>query len=292
MGTAMPDLPINYGTGMIEIERIAANLEHRGQGIWVSRGQSIISYPDDGNAFCYGIEDNSFWFKHRSRCIVEMMRSFPPGGIVFDAGGGNGCVSLALNRAGIETILVEPGSTGVQNARQRGLCPIICSRVEEAGFTLHSLPAVGVFDVLEHIEDDESFLKLINKLLKPNGRLYLTVPTYQFLWSVADVDAGHFRRYTLKSLTATLAQCGYRVEFGSYFFCLLILPTYLFRTLPSRVGLRKGGALAGYRKEIAQTAGWVNYLFDFLLSFEAKQLANRKTLPFGGSCLVVARTSS
>jgi SAM-dependent methyltransferase len=277
---------------MIAIESIAANLEHLGRGIWVSRSRAIISYPADGNAFCYDIEDHSFWFQHRSKCIVEMVRSFPPSGVVFDVGGGNGHVSLTLNGAGIETILVEPGSTGVQNARQRGLCPIICSTVEEAGFKLHSLPAVGIFDVLEHIEDDESFLGLINKLLKPNGRLYVTVPAYPFLWSAADAVAGHFRRYSLNSLTTKLEKCGYRIEFGSHIFCLLILPVYFLRALPNRLGIRRGGALAGYQKQIAQTAGWINHFFEFLLSYEIKILANRKTLPFGASCLVVAQTRS
>ena len=273
---------------MIDIENIATNLREE-RGIWFAKDQIKISYPEDGNAVCFGIEEKSFWFKHRSQCIVKVLLFNSPGGVVIDVAAGNGYVSLALKNAGIETILVEPGRAGVQNASGRGLSPIICSTVEEAGFKLHSLPAVGMFDVLEHVENDEEFLKLIKGILKPNGRLYITVPAYQFLWSVADVDAGHFRRYTIRSLVAKLEKCGYQIEFSSYFFWPLILPTYLFRTIPSRVGLRKGGGVASYKNEIAQTTGWVNRMFDFLLGLELKMIANKKTIPFGGSCLIVAK---
>ena len=39
------------------------------------------------------------------------------------------------------------------------------------GMQAATVPGVGLFDVLEHIEDDTAFLKKINRLLIPQGKL-------------------------------------------------------------------------------------------------------------------------
>jgi 2-polyprenyl-3-methyl-5-hydroxy-6-metoxy-1,4-benzoquinol methylase len=199
---------------MIEIDKIADNLVPGEDGIWESRNRSSISYPEAGNAACCAVEDGSFWFKHRNRCIVEVMRIRPPAGALFDIGGGNGFVASALIEAGMETVLVEPGKTGVVNAKTRGVSNIIQSTLQDAGFREGTIPAAGLFDVLEHIEDDVSFLKTLSGLLIQGGRLYLTVPAHQVLWSVVDEHAGHYRRYTVKSLSKVLSHAGFDVEFA------------------------------------------------------------------------------
>ena len=272
---------------MIDIESIATNLQQGEGDTWFSRTQVRISYPEGGHAFCFGIEDDSFWFRHRNRCIVTLARAYPPGGTLFDVGGGNGAVATALIRAGVETVLVEPGQDGARNARVRGVRPIICSAVEDAGFRPHILPAVGMFDVLEHLEDDERVLRLLHGLIRPLGRLYVTVPAHRWLWSAADDEAGHFRRYSIGSLGAALVRCGYRVEFASYFFWPLVVPIYLLRALPSRLGATRRGEDVN-RRELAPAAGWVNHLSDLMLRPEVGRFADKKTVPWGASCIAVA----
>jgi hypothetical protein len=43
----------------------------------------------------------SFWFLHRNRCIVSLVRRFAPDGRFLDIGGGNGYVARGLVAAGI-----------------------------------------------------------------------------------------------------------------------------------------------------------------------------------------------
>ena len=142
---------------MLNIADISTNLEQHDDGIWYSPTQHPVSYPENGNRRSYSVEDGSFWFRHRNNCIVDAMRCFPPGGPVLDIGGGNGFVSLALQESGLEPILLEPGYTGVINAHTRGLPVILCSTLADAGFRESSVPAAGMFDVVEHIKDDAEF---------------------------------------------------------------------------------------------------------------------------------------
>jgi len=274
---------------MIEINKIATNLKINEHGIWDSGAQTHVSYPKDGNAHCLLIEENSFWFKHRNNCITQVIQLFPPDGPVLDVGGGNGFVSLAIKNAGMEVIVLEPGVEGAMNSKMRGLNPVICSTLQDAGFKPNSISAIGAFDVIEHIEDDDNFLETIKTLMIHGGRLYITVPAYYFLFSDDDVHAGHYRRYTLGSLTAKLRTHDFRIDFQSYIFEFLPIPVFLFRTIPSKLGLRKGNNPEQQTKEHQQRTGMFNGILQRLLAREIKTLRQKKSLPFGGSCLVSAR---
>src|ERR1039458_6087671 len=98
------------------LREIAPNLELGQDGWWSSRQLSAVSYPEEGNALCFSVEDSSFWFGHRNRCILAAIKLFPPPGALFDVGGGNGYVARAIQESGLEVVLVEPGLAGVRNA--------------------------------------------------------------------------------------------------------------------------------------------------------------------------------
>jgi hypothetical protein len=272
------------------IDQVSNNLELGEHGIWFSRSSSDVSYPSSGNEDCYEIEDDSFWFRHRNRCLVACVEAFPPSGPIVDIGGGNGFVSKGLQASGWDTVVVEPGRVGALNARRRGLEGVICSTLEDAGFCERSLPAVGVFDVIEHIQEDQDFLGILRSLLVQSGRIYITVPAFSWLWSSDDAFAGHHRRYTLASLCSTLDRAGFDVEFASYIFALLPVPVLLVRSIPSRLGLRPEHLPDSARQH--RSSRWTRTLADLAFNWELKAIEERRSIPFGGSCLVVARARS
>ena len=197
---------------------------------------------------------------------------------------------MPKKKRGYEAVLVEPGFKGAINAKvKRGITYVICATIEDANFLPNSLPAVGIFDVLEHIEDELSFLTIIRELLPTDGKLYITVPAYPFLWSFEDVHAKHYRRYTLKSLSAILHRCGFQVEFETYFFRFLPIPILLFRTIPSILGLRENFALTRVKNKHSVNNTLFKKLLHFLLAGEVYKIRKKQSLHFGGSCLVVAR---
>lgn len=260
-------------------------------GIYHSDFSEEISYPDDGNDLCLEVEDHSFWFRHRNNCIIEMIRNYPPQkkGPIFDIGGGNGYVSKAIMDAGWDAILVEPGLSGAKNAKKRGVSHVVCATSQSAKLKHGTLPAIGVFDVVEHIENDIGFLKHLWELLPPGGMIYLTVPAYQSLWSLEDEDGGHFRRYTLKSLEVKLEQSGFSVKYSTYFFTFLPFIIFLFRTLPYRFNLlKKANNYTRRKNDHSIRQGLHKKVLKFIMNLEIIIISKKNKIYHGGSCLISA----
>jgi SAM-dependent methyltransferase len=269
-----------------DLPSLAPGLELRADGIWFARRQAPVSYPEHGNAAYLQIEDRSFWFRHRNRCIASVVRRFDPQGVLLDIGGGNGYVSKGLTEAGIACALLEPGIEGALAARARGVDPVICARLEDIGMASGSVSAAGMFDVLEHIEDEAAALRQVHALMRPGGRLFLTVPAYAFLHSAEDVAAGHFRRYTLRRLTRAVIDSGFKPEYGTYLFAPLPPFVLMLRTLPSLLGLRQASDDELHSSEHVRE-GFSARIIDRLLVREAQRIEAGGTIPFGTSCLAV-----
>jgi SAM-dependent methyltransferase len=274
---------------VIDLHTIATGLEPGPDGLWHPRARARVDYPDEGHAFCFQIEDHSFWFRYRNTYILDAIRRFPPSGAVFDIGGGNGFVARAMVQAGFPAIVVEPGAAGAQNALSRGLSPVVCATLDDAGFVPESMPAAGLFDVLEHMSDDRAVLQTIRRLLHPGGRLYLTVPAYQWLWSSEDELSGHHRRYTLSGLRRVTEQAGLAIEYGTYLFWPLPLPILLLRAVPTRLGLRRALDPDTIQRELQPREGLAVRALTTLLDLEVWWLRGGRRVPYGGSCLLVAR---
>ncbi len=277
---------------MVDLQQIASDIEFCPEGFWRSVESQSISYPAWGNEACFAVEDASFWFQHRNRCILRLLAAYPPGAAFFDIGGGNGLVAKAIQDTGVDVVLVEPGPIGVRNALQRGVRQALCGTLEQAGFREDCIPSAGLFDVIEHIEDDRRFLSAIRRLLKPPGRVYLTTPAFGWLWSNEDVLAGHYRRYTARSLRSLCASSGFAVEYITTFFNFLPLPILAFRALPSRLGI--GNRRAAHnpqeiRRDHEPGSSIVRSLIGSFCRREENRIAAGRPTRFGASYLLVAK---
>lgn len=277
----------------MQIEHISTRLRPGADGIYVSPGSPAdshqVSYSETGHADCYQIEAQSFWFRHRNRCIASVVANHPYSGLMLDLGGGNGYVSQRLAADGNQVLLLEPGRLGARNAKlRRGLDHVACATIEDAEFLPGSFGAIGMFDVIEHIEDDRRFLESITALLAPAGKLYLTVPCHQWLWSGADERAGHYRRHDLASLRALLAGL-FSIDYISYVFAPLVLPQYLARALPYRMGLGRGNRrILSAQAEHGAGNGVATRILSKLLDAEARKIAAGRSLRYGASAVVAA----
>lgn len=267
---------------------LSRNLREDGEGFWISRVREKVSYPTLGHDLFFEIEENSFWFKHRNDCLREVLRRYPPGGILVDLGGGNGYVSNAMIESGYPTVLIEPGESGARHAWERGIRPVVCASLEEVGFPDASLSSVGMFDVLEHIEDDVHFLHRLRNFMKPGGRLYLTIPAHPILWSNEDVKAGHYRRYTRDSINRVLREAGFMTVYDTHLFSFLWLPVLVWRMLSTRLGFGNKDLTTSERKDHAVPKGWKRHLLRYLEARELRLIASGR-VSYGTSLMIVAQ---
>ncbi|HEY9140980.1 MAG TPA: hypothetical protein VIN93_08815 [Bryobacteraceae bacterium] len=199
-------------------------------------------------------------------------------------------MAWAIQESGQEVVFVEPGLTGAQNAVKRGVRQVVRATVEGAEVSPETLPAVGLFDIVEHIRDDSGFLTGINRLVIPGGRVYITVPAYQWLWSGEDILAGRLRRHAVRTLCRLLEDTGYAVEFATYFFGFLPLPILLRRVLPYRLGLApKKLSEEAIRSDHELSHPLAGRILETLPRWELSRIAELCPLRMGGSCMAVAR---
>jgi SAM-dependent methyltransferase len=88
--------------------------------------------------------------------------------------------------------------------------------------------AILLFDVLEHITDEDGFIEAILYHLAPAGKLLVSVPAGQWIYSGYDRAAGHVRRYSFGTLQKTAARNRLDVEKWSYW-GLPLLPALVAR---------------------------------------------------------------
>ena len=241
------------------------------------------------------LEDSSWWFKFRNRVIEAGIKRTLSENFIADCGGGNGFVASYLESCGYETILFEPGEAGIRNAKSRGLRNLVNAPLDRNTVLPASLPAVGLFDVLEHIEFEGKFLRDLRYALKPGGMLYVTVPAHQFLWSAGD-QRHHFRRYNIKGLRKVIVDNGFEVVFDTYFFRMLSLPIFVFRSLPYRIFVfkkntpkqREGVSIKKSNRSHLVVPGFVEKIVHFCFDREVRKLRKGR-MCHGSSIFLAAR---
>ena len=120
------------------------------------------------------------------------------------------------------------------------------------------------------------------RVLRPGGRLLLSVPAYTWAWTQFDVDAGHHRRYTRKRLSRVVEAAGMRVVRSSYIFA---------GTLPAFAAERAVRKLRPTADEpdtsLPDVSPTVERVLLGLCRLDRRLLA-RRDLPFGSSVVLAA----
>ena len=261
--------------------------QHETGGVWTmpTAVTPSVSYPEDVRESLVGAEDVGWWFRARNKVITSVLDATVPDRSILEVGSGNGVVAAHLAGIGFDVVAVEPSRSGCDQAVVRGVHTVVSGDLGSMNLAAGTVPLVGMFDVIEHLEDDSAVLREVHRVTATGGRCVLTVPAYGWLWSQADETAGHYRRHSKTTLDRTMRAVGFRPVFRSYFFSVATLPAFLVRTVPYRLGRRESAADAESRsvRELSQksTVG------ELAARVEARRLSARRPLPFGTSIIGV-----
>ena len=226
------------------------------------------------------MEGNSFWFRSRSRLIEWALgRYLPQVRSFLEVGCGNGFVLAELHarRPDLRLTGTDLYPEGLRIARAR-LPHVPFVRADAVCLPLAgSYDAVGIFDVLEHIDDDERVLGELFRMVRPGGGLLITVPQHRMLWSAMDDLACHRRRYARRQLIDRVTAAGFEITRVSSFVSLLV---------PAMFASRYNRRTADVRGELS-LPGPLDRTCERIMDVERALIRMGISWPVGGSLLLV-----
>jgi len=149
----------------------------------------------------------------RKHCLLRLLRGMTPGHVL-EVGCAQGDILRTLAERGFTGLGVDLSADAIRLARHTLAGFEDQVHVALAGAEAHTGPYdyVMAFEVLEHIRDDRGALEAWRSMLRPGGRLVLSVPAHRRLWGPTDVNVGHYRRYERQGLIRLLERTGFKAE--------------------------------------------------------------------------------
>ena len=144
-------------------------------------------------------DERHWWYRARREVVAALIRrkvTPPKDAQLLEIGCGTGHNLAMLGEFGaVDALEVDEVARGIAEERL-GHEVLSAPLPELVGVPDGHYDMVAAFDVIEHIPDDEAALEGIARVLKPGGKLVMTVPAHQWMWSAHDVVNHHQRRYS------------------------------------------------------------------------------------------------
>ena len=238
----------------------------------------------------YNLERKNWWFTVRRKILserIDHILQHPEGISSLNVGAATGTTSDMLTAFG-KVMSVEYDEDCCKFTESFLSTPIIQGSITELPFDNESFDLVCAFDVIEHVADDQKAVEELYRVCKTGGYIALTVPAYQFLWGPHDVVNQHFRRYTMKVLTALLATHSGTIVYKTYYNSILFIPIAIFRLLTRLANIfrKKKEIPASSDHEVFGTDGFFNSILASLFSIDYYLLKLGIRFPAGVSVIL------
>lgn len=236
--------------------------------------------------------ENTHWYFRGKRTLVKKVLSRlldpHPNYKLLDIGCGTGNILLMLQEFG-EAVGVDVSPVALEFCRTRNLSALhLVTPDDKLPFPDRSFDVTCAFDLLEHIEDDLSFLNEIKRVTQTHGKILLIVPAHPQLWSEHDVALHHKRRYTRKQFELLIRNADLTCSRMTYFNSLLFPVALAYRTFKNLLPKKNSSTV---RSEFfIELPSLVNATLLKLFEMEGAILPKRD-IPFGLSLLAVCQKS-
>jgi len=259
---------------------------------------SLPTYDEKFFEPLQAIEERHFWFRSRNQLIGNLIEKYVSDtaetstlGMEIGCGTGNVLKYLHDRLPNQRIVGVDLYQEGLKFAALRGNPYLIQADIYHPPF-LTGFSWIGLFDILEHLDEDEEILKSIGALLQDEGLIFISVPAFPVLWSYFDLAGKHKRRYTAQSLSAVCQQAGLEVVFTSYTHLLIFPMVWIVRSL-FQLG-KKPETLSEERvtqktHSELRIIPLVNSLLTFILGLEGRLIKAGVRMPFGTSLIGIVK---
>jgi 2-polyprenyl-3-methyl-5-hydroxy-6-metoxy-1,4-benzoquinol methylase len=161
-----------------------------------------------------------WWWRAREQAILdEIQRLGLPSDRslrILDVGCGDGLLFDCLGRFGEVYGVESDHHTIAPNSPHRPR--IFLQKFDDTFQPVQKFDLILMLDVLEHLPDPEAALQHARSLLSPKGRLLMTVPALNALWTSHDDINHHYIRYDRRSFRRLADAAGVQLLNLRYFF--------------------------------------------------------------------------
>ena len=224
-----------------------------------------------------------FWHVSKRKTALALINQFlivdkPK---ILDVGCGTGENVSFFSQLG-EVWGIDNSQEALDFCKKRGLNNVKLASSDNTGYKENGFDAVTMFDLLEHV-DEAPTLKEAARILKDDGLLVLTLPSYPWLWSKWDEELHHKRRYTAEKLSNVLTLNGFKVVKSSYMYSFLLPIVFIVRLIKALFFRKRA-----YPSDFSLSSPFINYVFSKICTLE-RWFVIRIGVPFGTSLICVAR---
>ncbi len=248
--------------------------------------QREISFDNEYFKELFQVESGSFWFCSRNKLILWALgKYFPYAKSFLEVGCGTGFVLSAIENKfpDINLYGTEYFSDALDFAQSRlKRAKLFQANALQLPFK-NEFDIIGAFDVIEHVEQDETAIRAMYEAVKPGGGIILTVPQHKALWSKHDEYAHHRRRYSAKELINKVKLVGFNIITTTSFMTLL---------LPLLLTFRKNFKGDDIKRDIMsqyKINRFTNAILEKILDFERILIEYSVKFPLGSSLMLIGR---
>ncbi|MFH1586986.1 MAG: class I SAM-dependent methyltransferase [Candidatus Diapherotrites archaeon] len=208
-------------------------------------------------------ENGNWWFLGRKGQVLMFLRKFLPEKKlkILDAGCGTGASIEFLKEFG-EVTGMDISPKAMAFCKKKGLKNVSNGDIRNMPFRNNEFDLVVGLDVLEHVKENKKAISEFNRVLKDNGFLLLTVPAFDFLWTMRDEYMMHKKRFSRPELQKFLEKSGFKVIKISYRGLFYFFPLWI------RI-LLFGTDIDDKNRNVIHTNWLLNTLFTFFLRIES-----------------------
>ena len=189
---------------------------------------------------------------------------------ILDFGAGYGLITEKFKKKGYKISAVEINKTALEKLHDKNIDSY--NLIEKVPKSINCIISLNV---LEHIEDDDKYIKKFYNHLPQNGKLILYLPSSNLIWTELDDKVNHKRRYSKSGIVELLNSNSFEIE--KIFFVDFIGWIVLFFLKMFRVKLNfDKRKIKFYDKFIFRTFKFTDYFFKNIIGKNLFIVASKK----------------